>query len=457
MPVPRGADRLPDLARLALPVVISFTTRFLFQLVDLVYAAWLRDQDAVAAIGFYIPFQIVHIALWAGLSAGFTAALSRAIGRRDEARVRALKRAMLRILLVVIPVVSLLGVVTWSLIPQFGLAPGLRDAFSIYGGMLLVWLPWTSFWAIWPDSVVKAHYDTRTTMYAGFATAVGNVVLNSLFVFVFELGLFGIALATVISRLGGFSWSVRRALELERTRAQPGWDLTPPPEPRGAGVTILSLGVPSGLTHVLAAIEGGIVNRLLLLQPDSTTAIASYGVYHQMLNLSLMPAVATSLAVLPFVARLLPEGEHAHVRSELRRIARMLALGSLVLTLVIGWVLARPLTGYLIPPDDHDGAAVQEMAIEAFRLLPLAALATFPFVMLRPVFEASGHPRRGIGIAIVRFLGASLGLIAGARLGPELGLHGLTGMLLGLILALALVSLLTRALAHALLAEHAAE
>ena len=94
-----------SLQRMATPLMVSFTLRFLFTFVDLAYAAVLgEDAAAVAAIGFYAPLQSIYIAIWVGLSAGFPACLSKAFGHRDDVRIRQLKRSMLRLLAVLVPV-----------------------------------------------------------------------------------------------------------------------------------------------------------------------------------------------------------------------------------------------------------------------------------------------------------------------------------------------------------------
>src|SRR5690606_9354222 len=129
------------------------------------------------------------------------ATLANAFGRRDDRRVRDLKRAMLRLLALVVPLAAAGGLVLWAVLPRVGLPPGLTEAFRIYGTTMLVGMPVTGFWSIYPDSIVKAHYDTRSTMLAGIFATLTNVLLNTLFVFGFGLGLFGIALATVRPRL----------------------------------------------------------------------------------------------------------------------------------------------------------------------------------------------------------------------------------------------------------------
>jgi Na+-driven multidrug efflux pump len=288
-------------------------------------------------------------------------------------------------------------------------------------------------------------------MIAGLATAVGNAALNTLFVFGFGMGLPGIALATVLSRLFGLVWATRRALAHERARRAAVWPPVQLAHRLRPAPAILLLGIPSASTHLLTSVEGLLINRVLTEQPDSTTVIAAYGIYHQMLTLTLMPTIGTSLAVLPFVARALPEGLHEHARGELRRIFGLLAAASLLLTILLGWIAGRPIARLLVPQEAADPAAIEELAVAAFRLLPLGSLAAFPFLLLRPVFEASGHPRRGIGIATLRFVLVCTGVLAGVTLGPRFGTSGLVGTIAGVVAGTAAASAITRGLAYRLL------
>ncbi|MFO1052367.1 MAG: MATE family efflux transporter [Planctomycetota bacterium] len=430
------------------PVVVSFTLRQAFATVDLVYARFLPERSAaVAAIALWVPFQEVYIALWVGLSAGFTAALSHAFGRRDATRAAALRRAALRIQLAVACLLILAATVLWLTMGSWPIPAELRGAFAQYGTTLMFGLPLTGLWSVWPDSIVKAHHDTKATMLAGIWATVANVVLNTLFVFAFGWGLFGIALATVFSRVVALLYALGRARRHERRRLEErDWHHGPSLDARSPSGTILALGVPATVTFALAASESVLVNGFLTRQPDATEAIASYGVMNVLLKLALMPASATAIAVVPFVSRLAAAGRIETVRRDLLQ-AVLLALGfGLLFTLPAG-VLFPGSVGRFFVPDSAAAALGSDLSRQLLVLLPFGALAVTPFLVVRPAFESVQRPRLGVLVALLRYALLAWPLIAlGASLAPRLGIAVPLGMALGSMIAATIASSCTVAL-----------
>ena len=361
-------------------------------------------------------------------------------GRRDETRVRSLKRTMVQVHLALVPILLPLAALLWILVPHLpDLEPGLLDSFRTYATVLLVGMPVAGFLSIYPDSIVKAHHDTVTTMKAGLSSSVTNVALNTLFVFVFGWGLLGIAIATVLSRYPSFFYALYRARLLERKRLAgiESWDLGPRPWP-GSLRSILTLAVPGGFTYLLVFFEEALVVWLLKGMEHNTVAIAAYGVYARLLSLVTMPAIAISVAVLPFVARLVTEGRADEVVRDLKRGLLGAAGLSVCIVVPVGWVFAEPIFTYLVSTNVEAGDAA---AMNFLFLLPFAALATVPFLVLRPVFEALHRPRLGIWITLAKSLVLSVPiLLAGRHLAPLWGLEPLLGILLGMAAAVGLAS-----------------
>jgi Na+-driven multidrug efflux pump len=197
---------------------------------------------------------------------------------------------------------------------------------------------------------------------------------------------------------------------------------------------------------VLAAVEVGLVNNLL---GGETISIAAFGVYQTVERLALMPTIACSAAVVPFAARLLPRREVSRIRSDLGRTLLMAWGFAVLVTGTLGIVFGEPLARAMIG-DEGDPIDLEQrvaLATRIFRLLPISVLATAPFLLLRPMFEAAQRPRLGVRVSVVRFLALSIPLILLGRFAaPSFGFEELTGILVGLISATSLASLITWAL-----------
>lgn len=422
--------------RLAAPLVVSFWMRAGVTLVDTIYASLLGDA-AVAAVGLTIPLEFLMIAGWVGLSTGLTSGLSRAMGAGYHARVEQYLGVGWRLLWILAPLFTAVGAAVWFVAPRLALEAQTASAFRVYGSVLIAGSALTTFWSILPDSLVKAHQDTRSTMWAGIWTNGLNVALNSLFLFVFHWGVFGIALSTVLGRIGGLMYALRRARLHENRRRAEAEGADPGPLDPGAYRSVLGLAVPSSMTFALMSAEAAVVNGLLATMRDSTQAIAAYAIHYRLVLFGLQPMIATSVAMLPYAARRVGAADFDGVRRGFREANLAAAVYSLVLlgpilVLAAPWIAAHltesPLT-----------ARYAEFGV---RLAPLACLASAPFLLCRPIFEALGRGRPGLAMAIVRYV-VLTGPLAwgGMHLAARAGRPELYGLLVGALIAAALASL----------------
>lgn len=409
------------------PLIVSFWMRAAVTFIDTAYAA--REGDAaVAAVGLAVPFEFLMIALWVGLSTGLTSALSRAMGARQGRRIEQYLAATWRLVLSLAPLFMLLGGGIWLAARHVGLEAETAGQFRIYGSVLVAGSALTTFWSIIPDSLVKAHQDTRSTMWAGIWTNVLNVVLNTLFVFGFGWGVFGIALSTVIGRIGGLAYALVRARHHERARlADPRpWGTDPDPAPYRA---ILGLAVPASLTFSLMALESAVVNGLLASMRNATEAIAAYSIYYRTAMFALQPMIATSVAMLPYAAHRIGAGDLDGVRRGLRQAGGAAVAYAVALVTPVLWFGAPWLAAMLT-----ESELTASYTVFALRCVPLACLSGAPFLLSRPVFEAMNRGRPGLIMAVIRYVVltgplAWLGIVAARGAGLP-ALHGLIGGLL---------------------------
>jgi len=422
------SGQAPGLLRMTGPLVVSFWMRALFSFVDTYYASFLGDAS-VAAIGLSYPLEFMMIAVWVGLSTGLTSNFSRAMGAREETKLRQYLEASWRLVLLCTPAFTLVGAGCWIVAGRIAPDADVAREFAIFGTTLIAGSAFTMFWSVIPDSIVKAHGDTRATMWAGIWSNVLNVVFNTIFTFVFHWGIFGIALSTVLGRFGGLVYALRKAAAHERARrernepALPGRD----PHPYHA---IFALAIPGALSYVLMAGETGIVNTLLGGGEHGKEALAAYAVYYRVFSFVVMPAIAASVAMLPFAARRFGAGDVAGVRAGLRE-AHVAGVAYLAIAAPILYVAAEPIARQVT-------ASPTSLAflVPALRFVPAGALIAMPFFLCRPVFEGLGLGRPGLVMSLLRYvLLAAPAAWWGVRFAAERGISPVLGVALGVSVA----------------------
>ncbi|MBA2565314.1 MAG: polysaccharide biosynthesis C-terminal domain-containing protein [Gemmatimonadetes bacterium] len=430
-----AAQAAPSLLRMAGPLVVSFWMRAAFTLVDTAYAATIGDA-AIAAIGLTIPFEFLMIAVWVGLSTGLTSCLSRSMGAREGRRIQQYLAAAWQMVVASSVLFALIGVGIWFGAGRFGLEPDVARSFQVFGSVLVAGSAFTTFWSVIPDSLVKAHQDTRSTMWAGIWSNVLNLALNTLFLFVFHWGVFGIALSTVLGRIGGLVYALLRARshETRRRETEPAHDPgSLDPRPRRA---IMDLALPSSLTFALMATETALINVLLATLPRPTEAIAAYSIYYRVTLFALNPILAAGVAMLPYAARRFGEGDVEGVRRGLREAslaAIVYSLGVVAPLLLLG--------GGWLADQLSESTLTTRYTTVALRLVPLMCLAGAPFLLCRPVFEGMRRGGPGLAVAALRYV-VLTGPLAwvGMKAALFLGEPHLYGLLAGLLVAAGLSS-----------------
>ncbi len=431
--------------RLSAPLVASFWLRSAFAWIDPIFAHHLEDEagrsigdESLAAIGLTLPLEFLMIAVWVGSSNGLTSRLAAAMGAGAHGQVEQLKRAARGIIVALCGAFLLLAAAAWAFAESYIDDPVVARQFQVYAAVLLGGSAFTSFWSILPDSVIKAHHDTRSTMWAGILSSLTNVGLNTLFVFGLGWGIFGIGLSTVLGRIAGLVYAQSRAAHHERRRRAAAAGVEPGDgEALAAPVkAILAIAVPSGLAYVLMALESQAVNLLLKRLPDATSLLAAWSIFDRSARFLAMPLIASGVALLPLAARAWGSGDRAGVRREIRVGGVAGALYAVIFVAPAAFLL-----GPWVADQLSEAARTRELAQSTMPVLPLAVLAMVPVLQLRPVFDGIGLPKTGLFLSLVRSAVFVVPLVAaGVWFAPSLGLSEVAGASWGFTAGLALSS-----------------
>lgn len=190
-------------------------------------------------------------------------------------------------------------------------------------------------------ALFRAQGDSRTSMYASLVMNVINILGNALLIFVFHLGVFGAALATLVGRMFAALYVTR---QLQRPANPMRIGTLEQLRPDGAYIRrILAIGVPNGLENGMFHFGKLILSSLV--STLGTAAIAANAVSNSLSSMANIPGNAVSLAMTPVIGRCLGAGRRGEAKRYVKQLM-LIACAGIALTNAALFVLIPYMTGW---------------------------------------------------------------------------------------------------------------
>lgn len=194
------------LIKQAVPASIGILVMSLNIIVDTIFVGNWIGSIAIAAINVVLPVSFFIAALGMAIGIGGSSIISRALGAGDKEK--ALKsfgnQLSLTLLLTIILVVIGLAFVD-QIIPRFGGKGGIYEPAKTYYTIVLYGVPFLAL-CMMGNNVIRAEGKPKFAMIAMIIPSVGNLILDYIFIYVFDFGMAGAAWATTISYLLCFGY-----------------------------------------------------------------------------------------------------------------------------------------------------------------------------------------------------------------------------------------------------------
>ncbi|MGY2932659.1 putative MATE family efflux protein [Bradyrhizobium sp. GM6.1] len=186
--------------RLAIPSVVGLSIHALQQVVNAIFVGALGAQ-ATAAVSMTLPMMVLLAAAAQGIGVGTASFISRHLGAREylEASRGASTALALTAPIGIIVTVALLPSLP-AIFAILGATPTIMPVALDYAGTLLFGNT-LMLLNIVSGFIVRAEGDTRFSMWAMLTSFLLNAVLDPVFIFLFDLGVRGAALATLVSQI----------------------------------------------------------------------------------------------------------------------------------------------------------------------------------------------------------------------------------------------------------------
>ena len=280
---------------LALPSVFGKLIMLLYNLADTWFIASTNDSNIVAGVSLVAPVFMVMIALGDIFGVGGSSLISRLMGNRqkeDSKRVSALCFYSALILGVILTI--LLLILKNPLLVLLGTNQETISHAAAYYTYIAIGAPFILTCVV-PMNLLRAEGMAKASMFGSITGSIVNIILDPLFIFGFQMGAAGAAIATVIGNAASlFVYSIFYH-KAEWISISPKFIQYHPTDMKN----IFSIGIPAALNNMMTSFTTTITNRFLVIYGNDV--LAAWSLAGRCIMIPRMLLVSFSFSSLPLV------------------------------------------------------------------------------------------------------------------------------------------------------------
>ena len=382
------------LLRFTLPSICMMVFTSIYGVVDGLFVSNFAGKTPFAAINLVMPFIMILGGMGFMIGTGGTALVSKLMGegKKDEANSTFSMMVLFTLLLGI--VLSAVGFLTMRPVSYFlGATDAMIDDCVLYGRIV------TGFtFAFMLQNVFQSFFiaaeKPRLGLIVTVAAGVTNMVLDALFIAVFDWGVAGAAIATGLSQcVGGvlpLIYFLRPNDSLLRMRPT-SLRLCPILQACGNGSSELMSNISSSLV--------GMLYNFQLMHLIGEDGVSAYGVLMYVQFIFVAIFIGYSIGCAPVVSFHFGAQNHSELKSLLRKSTLLMASGGVLLT-IAARLLAAPLARLFVGYD----AGLFELTSHAFRLFSWSFLLAGFNIFASGFFTALNNGAISAAISFLRTL-----------------------------------------------------
>ena len=316
--------------KLSIPIILSMLLIFANNIIDSIWIAGL-GADPLAAVGYVTPLFMVLIGVGNGIGAGGNSLISRYIGAEDKksANNAAIHNLILGIVISIAIAVIFL-IILEPLLEIMGAGSVMKYAMD-YGIILFIF----SFTMLLPPILgggFRAEGDIKKATIPMAVSAIINMCVDPIFIYMLNLGIAGAAWATVLANLISvilmFYWIfVKKDGYLIYSSKHFHRKLSMYKD-------ILLVGIPASLEQLILSVLIIIINLMLTLA-GGAAAVAVYTAGWRVINFGMLPAMGVGTAAISVAGVAFGARKYENLRTAARYSIKIGFLSSLLISIVI--------------------------------------------------------------------------------------------------------------------------
>lgn len=383
------------LMQYAIPAIIAMTASSLYHIIDGIFIGQGVGKEAIMGLALTGPLMSLTAAFGAMVGVGGSTLMSVKLGQKDYDTARTILGNVVTMNLVM--GFSLGVILLWLLDPIlrfFGasditIGPSRDFMTVILAGNVVTHL------YLGLNALLRSTNRPRLAMYATFGTVALNCVFAPIFIFIFEWGIRGAALATILAQTVMLAWEIRlfmlpsEPIRLEKKRL---------PIRLSILKESLLIGAPNFLINLCACTVAIFVTRSMTTY-GGDVAVGAFGIVNRLVIFVVMVVIGLNQGMQPIAG-------YNYGARQYGRILQVLKLSVIVATCIttLGFVVG---TFFPVP-------CVTLFAKDSPELIDAAAHGLSIFVMCFPMigvqivstafFQSIGHAGKSILLSLTRQL-----------------------------------------------------
>jgi putative efflux protein, MATE family len=381
--------------KMSTPAIVGLLVQAFYNLVDTIFVGRGLGADSalgIAGISVAFPIQMLMMGIAMGIGIGGASIISRTLGTGDSDKAERTLGNMVTLVVISSVIFTIIGLIFIDpLLKIFGASEDVLPFAREYTKYILIGTVFFAFSAAMSNAI-RAEGHAKFAMSVMLFSSIVNIILDPLFIFNFNMGIMGAAVATVISQIVGCLMTIHYyKSNISLVSFKPGYMV---PDLALSWET-LSIGMSEFIFNSVESLVFILLNQSLLIY-GGDMAIAVFGIIIKVFMLTLMPIIGIKHGIQPIFG-------FNYGASNFERVRETVSLSNYI---VFGMCMLSVIVVFLIPEQIFrvfsSDAELIEMGVPAIKISFLMMPFIGSQVVAMALLQSLGRSKQSLMITLSR-------------------------------------------------------
>lgn len=396
---PLGYEKIPKLLKqFAIPSIIAMLVSSLYNIVDQIFIGHGVGYLGNAATNVAYPLTTICLAIALLIGIGSASRYSIYLGQKEEEKAaKVVGNGVCMMFTFGIVYAVIIEVFLHPMLHAFGATQDVLPYAISYTRITAIGMPLLIVTNAM-SNLARADGSPKYSMTSMVIGAVVNTILDPIFIFIFDMGVAGAAIATVVGQFCSFIYALRYLKKFKCVTLKKEYFRLSLKE----SLTTASLGISNSMNQVAITLVQIVLNNSLTYYGEfsiygSDIPLAANGIVMKTNGILMAFIIGLSQGMQPIIGFNYGAKQYDRVRGTYKLAVRC----SLVLT-SIGFVLFQFFPRQILSVFGSGDALYYEFAIRFMRIFLFLVMANGVQILSSNLFSAIGQPMKGLFLSMTR-------------------------------------------------------